>query len=145
MSWNVSSFKHLPPMKIWRTSIGGGHSSITIAKGRLFTIEQWKEGECITCYNIQDGRGLWCYQYNANFKDSFGNMGGAGPRSAPTWDEDKLYVAGAEGELVCLDANNGKVIWRINIFDEFGTRNLDFGMCASPLIIEKKVIFLGFI
>lgn len=129
--------------EIWRTSVGSGHSSMTIARGRLFTVEQWKDGECITCYNLQDGRGLWSYQYNANFRDNFGNMGGAGPRSAPTWDEEKLYVAGAEGEFTCLDANNGKVIWSMNIFDKFGTRNLDFGMCASPLIIDEKVIITG--
>ena len=44
--------------QIWKTVIGGGHSSITIAKGRLFTLEQWDRGEVVTCYNLMTARAL---------------------------------------------------------------------------------------
>ncbi|HCR29600.1 MAG TPA: hypothetical protein DIV79_06255 [Opitutae bacterium] len=36
---------------------------------------------------------------------------GSGPRSTPTVSDGKVYALVAEGDLLCLDANSGKVIW----------------------------------
>ena len=43
--------------------------------------------------------------------------GGEGPRSTPTWHDGLVYALGARGELRCLDAATGKVVWRTNILD----------------------------
>ncbi|HIG80784.1 MAG TPA: hypothetical protein EYQ62_03890, partial [Verrucomicrobiales bacterium] len=122
-----------PPKPTWSTQVGGGHASMTVARGRLFTLEQWAEGEVVTCYNLADGRGLWRHAYGGKFNDKSA-MGGVGPRSTPTWDDGRLYTLGAEGQLHCLAADTGKVIWHKNIYDAFGTRNLPFGTCASPWV-----------
>ncbi|MDE2681054.1 MAG: PQQ-like beta-propeller repeat protein [Verrucomicrobiota bacterium] len=128
-----------PPKPAWTTQVGGGHASMTIARGRLFTLEQWAEGEVVTCYNLVDGRGLWRHAYVGKFNDKSA-MGGVGPRSTPTWDDGRLYTIGAEGQLHSLAADTGKVIWKKNIFDAFGTRNLPFGTCASPWVAGEKLI-----
>lgn len=128
-----------PPKPAWSTQVGGGHASMTVARGRLFTLEQWAEGEVVTCYNLADGRGLWRHAYGGKFNDKSA-MGGVGPRSTPTWDDGRLYTLGAEGQLHCLAADTGKVIWHKNIYDAFGTRNLPFGTCASPWVAGEKLI-----
>jgi outer membrane protein assembly factor BamB len=69
-------------------------------------------------------------------------MGGDGPRATPTWHEGRVYALGASGELRCLDAANGKAIWRKNILEDNGAANLQWGMAASPLIVDDKVIVL---
>lgn len=128
-----------PPKQLWKTTVGGGHASITIAQGRLFTLEQWDSGEVVTCYNLTDGRGLWRHQYEGEFDDAY-HMGGIGPRTGPTYDDGRLYTLGAEGQLHCLEAESGKVIWQMNIYDQFETRNLMFGTCASPWVEGDALI-----
>jgi len=126
-------WKANPPKQLWKTAIGGGHSGTTIAHGRLYTMEQWDEGEAVTAYNLIDGRGLWHHVYEGSFNDS-GRMGGVGPRSTPTWDDGRLYTLGAEGQLYCFDAATGKVIWQKDLFAVFESRNIMFGMCGSPWV-----------
>ena len=132
--WNQKA-----PKSAWKTKVGGGHSSMTIARGRLFTLEQCSEGEAITAYNLTDGKGLWRHVSPGEFNDSW-SFGGIGPRTTPTWDDGRLYTMGAEGQLHCLDAKTGKVVWQKNIFENFGTRNLPFGMSASPLVAGGRLI-----
>src|SRR5215510_13915101 len=44
------------------------------------------------------------------------------------------------GELRCLDAATGTQIWRKNILSEANARNIQWGMAASPLVIDDKLI-----
>jgi outer membrane protein assembly factor BamB len=46
------------------------------------------------------------------------------------------------GELRCVDASNGSVIWGKNILSDNQARNLPWAMAASPLIVDDKVIVL---
>ena len=123
---------------IWKQPIGIGYASFTVADGVAFTIEQRRRQEVATAYDVATGRELWTQGWNAEYTDSTGD----GPRSTPTWDEGRLYVLGATGELRCLDAKTGRVIWGKNILSENGASNLPWAMAASPLIVDDKVIVL---
>ena len=50
--------------------------------------------------------------------------------------------SGALGELRCLDAQTGALVWRRNILEDNGARNLEWGMAAAPLVVDDKVIVL---
>ena len=52
-----------------------------------------------------------------------------GPRSTPTIDGDRLYTLGIAGDLVCMDATNGKPIWRHDLVKDFGGRHPAVGLC----------------
>ena len=110
-----------------------------IAGGRAFTIEQRRRQEVTTAYDMSTGRELWRNAWDANFQES---MGGDGPRTTPTWHEGRVYALGAIGELRCLDAATGKRIWSRNILTDHHAENLTWGMAASPLIVDDKVIVL---
>jgi outer membrane protein assembly factor BamB len=69
-------------------------------------------------------------------------MGGDGPRATPTWHDGRVYALGAAGEFRCLDAKTGKLIWNRNILSDNQAANLQWGMAASPLIVDDKVIVL---
>jgi outer membrane protein assembly factor BamB len=69
-------------------------------------------------------------------------MGGDGPRATPTWHDGRIYALGATGELRCLDAANGQQLWRVNILEDNGAENLQWGMAAAPLVVDDKVIVL---
>jgi len=124
---------------LWKQPIGGGYASFSIAGGMAFTIEQRRDREVAAAYHLDTGREAWTDSWEAHFDES---MGGEGPRATPTWGEGRLYALGGAGEFRCLDAKTGKRIWSRNILADNGASNLYWGMAASPLIIEEKVIVL---
>jgi outer membrane protein assembly factor BamB len=127
-----------PPL-LWRQPAGGGYASFVIAGGHAFTIEQRRNQEVVVAYEVETGRELWTHAWDAEFRES---MGGDGPRATPTWHSGRLYALGAQGELRCLDAENGKQVWTVNILNDNQATNITWGMAASPLIVDEKVIVL---
>jgi outer membrane protein assembly factor BamB len=125
--------------QLWKQPIGGGYASFVSAAGRAFTIEQRRNQELVAAYDLETGRELWTNSWDADFRES---MGGDGPRATPTWHADRLYALGALGELRCLDARSGKLIWKRNILSDAQARNLQWGMSAAPLVVDDKVIVL---
>lgn len=124
---------------VWTQPIGGGYASFVIADGRAFTIEQRRDDEMVTAYDLTTGAELWTHLWPAHFREM---MGGPGPRATPTWHQGRLYALGATGVFVCLDAATGEVFWERNILDDGGAKNLEWAMAASPLIVDDMVIML---
>jgi outer membrane protein assembly factor BamB len=123
---------------LWKQPVGVGFASFVVAEGKAYTIEQRRQQEVVAAYDVATGRELWKQGWNAEYNDSNGD----GPRSTPTWDQGRLYALGATGELKCLDANSGAVMWSKNILSENQASNLQWAQAASPLIVDDKVIVL---
>jgi outer membrane protein assembly factor BamB len=123
--------------ELWRQTVGGGYASMTVANGRIFTIEQRRDSEVVAAYDLNTGGELWTHSWPARFEES---MGGPGPRATPTWDAGKVYALGATGEFHVLEAATGKLVWKKNVLEETSTSNLQWAMAASPLIVDGKVI-----
>lgn len=123
---------------VWKQPIGVGYASFVVADGRAHTIEQRRGQEVVTAYDLATGRELWKQGWNALYGDSTGD----GPRATPTWDNGRVYALGATGELRCLDAKTGAVVWGRNILSDNQASNLSWAMAASPLVVDDKVIVL---
>src|SRR5207249_8620545 len=63
-----------------------------------------------------------------------------GPRGTPTVDDDRLYVLTENGDLACLKAADGAVVWQRNILKDFGGRNIQWLISESPLVDGGNVI-----
>ncbi|HXV62303.1 MAG TPA: PQQ-binding-like beta-propeller repeat protein [Vicinamibacteria bacterium] len=124
---------------LWKQPVGGGYASFVIAGGRAFTIEQRRDEEVVAAYDLATGRELWAHGWPAEFRET---LGGPGPRATPTWDDALVFALGATGELKVLEESEGRVIWERNILDDASASNLTWGMAASPLIVDEKVILL---
>lgn len=124
---------------VWKQPIGGGYASFVVAGGRAFTIEQRRDQEVVAAYDVPTGREVWTNQWPTAFSEL---MGGDGPRATPTWSDGRVYALGALGELRCLDEGTGRVVWRINILEDNGATNVQWGMSASPLIVDDTVVVL---
>jgi len=124
---------------LWKRPVGAGYSSVVAADNTVFTIEQRRQKEVVAAYDLESGGEKWIHGWDAHFQET---LGGDGPRATPTWHEGQLYVLGATGEFRCLDARSGSLIWSCNILDDNRAQNLKWGMAASPLIVDDKVIVL---
>src|SRR5438477_2243750 len=122
---------------LWRQPIGGGYASFAIVNGFAFTIEQRRQQEAVVAYDITTGREIWTNSWEAEFQET---LGGDGPRATPAVADGLVYGLGALGEFRCIKAANGEMLWRRNIIDENQAPQLTYGMAASPVIVEDKVI-----
>ncbi len=128
---------------VWKQPVGGGYASMVTAKVNdldlAFTIEQRGSQEVVVAYNVANGREQWTAKWSAEFKEL---MGGDGPRATPTYFDGVVYAQGAEGEVRALDAVTGRTIWRTNMLTDAGATNVQWGMSASPLIVDNTVVVL---
>ena len=72
----------------------------------------------IVALNKQTGKEIWSHSYDCPYRVSYA----AGPRCTPMVHEGKVYTLGAEGNLVCLDAEKGGVLWSHDFKKIFGTQ-----------------------
>src|SRR5206468_5742198 len=78
----------------------------------------------------------WTHSWPTEFTEP---LGGDGPRATPAYDQGRVYILGALGELRCLSAADGQLLWRANE----GTANLAYGVSASPLVADDKLIVVS--
>ncbi|HXT69414.1 MAG TPA: PQQ-binding-like beta-propeller repeat protein [Vicinamibacterales bacterium] len=126
----------LTPM--WKKPIGGGRASFSIAGGQAFTIEQRKKDEVVAAYDVMTGKERWTHAWPERFSQWMG--GGEGPRATPTFHDGLVYALGGHGEMRCLDAATGKLVWHVNILKDNDAKNIRWGMAGSPLIAGDAVI-----
>jgi outer membrane protein assembly factor BamB len=152
----VEKFPEGGPKIRWRTPIGGGYSGPAVVRGRVYVMDRqlatgtanpknpFDRGtipgtERILCLNEADGKILWKEEYDAPYTVSYA----AGPRVTPSVADGKVYTLGAEGNLVCLDAEKGTRIWTREFKTDFNIKTPLWGFSAHPLVDGRKVICLA--
>ncbi len=126
-----------PPKLIWRSKIGPGWSSFTLAGNCLFTQEQRGDNEAVVCLDCETGQSIWAFEYVSRFWET---VAGAGPRATPSIADSKLFAMGANGNLICLDARTGKKIWERDLKVDANRKPPTWGFASSPLITEGVAI-----
>ena len=125
-----------PPV-VWSIgNIGEGYGSISIKGDRIF-VQGVKAGQSsVFCLNRADGKIVWVAALGARL----GQDRGPGPRGTPTVDGEQLYALAENGELACLKAADGSILWRRNILKDFDGRNPKWLISESPLVEGNNVI-----
>ncbi len=79
----------------------------------------------------------WSAEIGPVFTDGHGD----GPHSTPTVDGDFVYALGAQGELICVDAAKGGVVWRKNLKSDLGGEMWsEWGYSESPLVDGDQIV-----
>jgi outer membrane protein assembly factor BamB len=104
----------------WRLIVGGGFSSPVVAGGRLFFLDDQNGREVAHAIDAATGREIWRVDYAETFKDEWG----AGPRSTPLIDGDRVFVQACNGEFRCLSVKDGSVLWQASFEKDFAVKFL---------------------
>jgi outer membrane protein assembly factor BamB len=131
---------------VWRKKIGGGFSSPVVAGGKLIVFDENGSAEVVHLLDAKTGAEIW----NASIGDVFQDEWGAGPRSTPIIDGDRVYVQSCKGEFRCLNLATGATIWGVSFEKDFGVKFLGSkanegtaarrGNNGSPLVDGDDVI-----
>jgi outer membrane protein assembly factor BamB len=128
------------PTLAWKIKgLGGGYSAPSIAAGRIFGMGNRGDEEVVWAFSEKDGQTLWTTPLGPAVQQGM-SPGKEGPGCTPTVDGERVYVLGAGGNLACLQAADGKIIWQHSLTRDFGGRVPNWRYHESPLIDGNKLI-----
>ncbi|MHC4517803.1 MAG: PQQ-binding-like beta-propeller repeat protein [Planctomycetota bacterium] len=124
------------PRQIWSVDgLGDGWSSAAIAGERIFVAGMEGKKEFLRALDPA-GNVKWTTEYGRAYARSF-----PGARTTPTIDGERVYVISGAGEVVCLDAETGAIVWKVDGLKEFAGRQGNWGTAESALVDESKVYY----
>jgi outer membrane protein assembly factor BamB len=141
------------PTVLWRKPVGAGYAGPAVAGGKLIVTDRITDTpqvggglkrsrnqgtERVLCLDEKTGEMLWKHEYSVEYAIDYA----AGPRCTPNMDGDRVYTLGAMGDLLCLDAAKGTVIWSKNFPKDYDSAVQIWGFAAHPLIDGDKLICL---
>ena len=88
------------------------------------------------CFEAGIGKELWALRYPARGNLDYGNS----PRATPLIRGGEVYLLGAFGDLHCVDLATGAVRWKKQVIEEFAAELPIWGMCASLLEVDGRII-----
>ena len=133
---------------------GEGYSSPAILGQRLYITGSRDNDEQLICLDVKEGKELWKVSIGPKF-DFDGNSWGAGPRSTPSISGKSVVALGGGGNLICVDADSGKLLWSQHMMNDLGGQvnpigggvgskpgepKIGWGYTWSPLIDADRVI-----
>lgn len=128
----------------WRVPVGRGWSSPVIADGRVHITDVEIAGnsakERVRALDARSGNRVWAHSYPVAYPDWALGPDGGGPRATPIIQDGRMYTLGALGDLLCLDAATGNVVWEKHLAKDYGVEPFS-GITASPLI-EGELLLL---
>jgi outer membrane protein assembly factor BamB len=121
-----------PPL-LWGVSgLGIGYASPWVADGRLYVMGGKGGEEFLHALDIRDGKTIWSVKVGKVGENKGPNY--PGPRSAPAIDGKLLYTLGSDGDLVCLECEAGKEVWRVHLERDFKGNRGPWAYCESLLL-----------
>jgi outer membrane protein assembly factor BamB len=134
------------PKVRWRVPCALGYAGPAVAGGKVFLFEYDKrsgevtnnpggrdelEGtERLRALDLATGAEVWRHGYDRPYKISYPS----GPRATPTVDGELVYIVGAEGDLRCLQAADGSLVWKKSYVDDYGVETPLWGHSSHPLV-----------
>jgi outer membrane protein assembly factor BamB len=125
------------PRSAWKASVGTGFSSFAVAAGRAYTLGHADGEDTLYAFDAAAGRVEWKHSWPSDLGDRFFE---GGPTSTPTVEGGRVYALGRWGDLSCLEAATGKVVWSKNVAKEAGLRVPGWGFSGSPLVHEDLLV-----
>jgi outer membrane protein assembly factor BamB len=124
------------PKQLWLfENAGKGYAGYSVVGGRLFTMGTRDAKELLIALDAATGKELWALSIG----DIFNNKWGDGPRSTPTVDGANVYAMSAQGNLVCAQVSDGKMLWYKKMKD-LGGSVPPWGYAESPLVDGNRVV-----
>lgn len=142
------------PKVAWTAAVAGGYSGPAVAQGKVYVTDyvtadnvkvdnfnraEFTGTERILCFDEKTGKKLWSQEHPEKYGISYP----AGPRATPLIHAGKVYVHGAEGQITCLDARQGDILWSKNLKQTYNTKSALWGYASQPLIDGDHLIILA--
>jgi len=117
------------PKKLWSINgVGKGFGSPAIVGDTIYIAGDAGEELVVLALDLA-GKVKWRATNGKSWKKSH-----PGGRTTCCIDDGKLYLMNAHGRLACLNATDGTELWAVNILEQFGGKNITWGVSESVLV-----------
>jgi outer membrane protein assembly factor BamB len=124
------------PKVLWRASLGTGFASISISQGRVYSMGNTTNEDTVWGFEAGTGKILWKHTYAAQLGPQWYE---GGPGATPTVDGTRVFTISKWGDVFCLDAAKGTVLWQRDLRRD-GVKPNRWGFAGSPLVWGDLVI-----
>ncbi len=125
---------------VWEKKIGTGYGAPSVQGARLILHHRVGGEEVVESFNATTGKPEWRHGYPSSYTDPYGYNNG--PRCSPVLTSNRCYAFGAEGKLLCLDLETGKVIWQRDTAQDWKIPEAFFGVGSTPLLEGDRLIVM---
>lgn len=124
------------PELLWSAiDLPSGYSAPAISNNTIYLTGLKDSDDILVAFNL-NGEIKWETFFGRAWLNNH-----RGSRCIPTIHENKIYVSSGMGEVVCLDAENGNIIWKVDAHGTYGGKYGRFGLAESLLIVDEKVFY----
>ncbi|MGL4549615.1 MAG: PQQ-binding-like beta-propeller repeat protein [Gemmataceae bacterium] len=152
----LTKFPKGGPKELWRVPVGGGYAGPAVADGLVYVTDRQlaagqkdpanpfsransKGTERVLALDAKTGKEVWKHEYDSKYTMSYP----AGPRATPVVQGGKLWTVGGMGDLLCLDAKKGTLLWSKSLIKDYDASVPVWGFAAHLLIDGDNVITLA--
>lgn len=135
-SWNTKA-----PTVLWKMALEKGFAGPAVDGGVLYIVDHADKQDIVRAVKLEDGSKLWEYAYDETAAKGPPGMDNYGYHKAtPCIDDGMVYTISHGGQVFCLDAKTGKMVWALALEKEFGGKPAAWHYAGSPVIDGDKLI-----
>ncbi len=124
------------PKLLWKSeNLGVGYSDLIFHDNKIFSMGDNGDASTLFALDIANGNRLW----TAKVGEAGGNY--PGTRCTPATDGKLVFAIGQFGDFVCVEAETGKLLWKVNVASEYGGKYMSsWNFSMSPIIDGDRVV-----
>lgn len=132
----------------WSVPIGSGYSGPVVSSGNIYVSDYvpkpdsriMEATERLVCLDEATGTEKWATTWETHYRRQMASYA-TGPRATPLVTDGRVFVLGATGRMVAIDAKSGDIIWQHDALKDFGGQVPTWAYSASPVAWKDSVIF----
>lgn len=134
----IRDWSQTPPKLEWMIDgMGRGYASVSVVDGRLYTTGNFDGGQGVVAVDVAQRSLLW----RKTITPEVPGHKYEGSRCTPTVDGGRLYVVTSDGEIACLNAADGEILWKREFQKDWQGRMMSgWGFSESPLVDGDRVL-----
>jgi len=134
----ASSWPSGGPRKLWtKKMLGPGHAGAAIVGGRVYVLDynHSAKQDVLRCMSLSTGEDIWKQPYSVDIRDNHGIS-----RTVPAVAGGYVVALGPMGHVTCARADNGEVVWQVDLRKAYGTKIPSWYAGQCPIIEDGKSI-----
>jgi outer membrane protein assembly factor BamB len=125
-----------PQLLLELAAIGNGYSSPIVYKNIIYVTGRKDTLDVVSAYAI-NGNKKWQTAYGRAWARSFPET-----RCTPTIENNRIYLVSGMGQVGCVDAENGKLIWTVDANTDYKGEPHRWGVAESVAVSDKAVFYV---
>lgn len=125
-----------PSLLLELNDIGNGYSSPVVYNNTIYITGRKDTLDIISAYEM-NGKKKWETAYGRAWARTFPET-----RCTPTIENNQIYLASGMGQVVCVDAVAGKLLWTVDAQTVYKGEPHRWGISESVAISDKAVFYV---